>query len=134
MAVATSSWYNDLSFVLKNLTCESLCEYFSKAYEHFQYKVEFALMSRRSVKVEINFEGSFLENREVGYEDFRQVEHFINYYTIPEWVHSRTEIRECYNSCMVEVNHEIANNLPAGVQADSYEMSVYIGDFDEDLD
>lgn len=129
VTTAPSSGYNSLSFVLVNLTCESLCEYFSKAYEHFKAKVEFALISRRSIKLEINFEGTFVDSR-----FDRQVEHCINHITNAIWLHSRKDIEECYNSCMSEVYSEIANNLPTGVEAHSYEMTVFVSDFDEDLD
>lgn len=129
VVVTRSKWDNSLSFELENKRCESLCEYFTKAYEHFKVKVQVALMLRHSVKIQLYFNGTFVENGE-----FRQVEHYLSYCTTPAWIHSSSDIRECYDSCLFEVYREIANTLPTGVVEDLYELSVQISDFDEDLD
>lgn len=125
------------SFSLISCGHSALNSFFADAASKFKVKLQEIVILREQVKVYVSFFGGFVENREISYENWREVEHILLLRTTSTWIDCNTDIDFCFYAFVGDLKTQIYSNLPQDTQlflSSPAELTVFVSDLDDDLD
>lgn len=103
---------SDISREFGDIRSSTLEEFLSYAYKDFKNELETNLREKDSFKVTIYLAGVFTEIRDVWYNEWCEVEQYLDHTSGIKYINFFSDIEDCYNS-FTEEYKEIVSNHPA---------------------